>query len=274
MTTVREFADPEVDVGYVASHLDDPSIRIVEVDVSPAAYKEGHIPGAVLWDAYTDLRRPDYARVSHDGLASLVRRSGIGADTTVVCCGYGAHLGYWLLRSCGHDRVRLMDGARDQWTEAGHPWSTELPAYPETDYVLGPQQRFLASEEEVRRLMDEGGGLILDVRSDAEYEGVNFWPSGAPESVGRPGRIPGAVFAPAAAIRTADARFVDLEAMQHELSALAPDRSGPIVTYCTIGNRAAQVWYALTVLLGYEDVRVYYGSWVEWGMKADSPVAP
>ena len=123
-------------------------------------------------------------------------------------------------------------------------------------------------------MANRGPGLILDVRSEAEYEGVNFWPSGAPESVGRPGRVPGAAFAPAAAIRTGDGRFVDPETIRHELSALAPDRSTPIVTYCTIGNRATQVWYALTMLLGYENVRVYYGSWVEWGMKPDSPIAP
>jgi thiosulfate/3-mercaptopyruvate sulfurtransferase len=274
MGTAGKLADPEVDVGYIASHPDDPSIRLVEVDVSPAAYQEGHIPGAVLWDAYTDLRHPDYARISEDELASLVRRSGIGADTTVVFYGYGAHLGYWLLRSCGHDRVRLMDGSREQWTEAGHQWSTEVPAYAETDYVLGPQDRFVASEEEVRSVMAGGQGLILDVRSEAEYEGVNFWPSGAPESVGRPGRIPGAVFAPVATIRTSDGRFTDLGNVGHELGARAPDRSTPIVTYCTVGNRAAQVWYALTVLLGYEDVRVFYGSWVEWGMRTDSPVEP
>lgn len=274
MTTAHELADPEVDVGFVVSHLDDPSIRVVEVDVSPAAYRDGHIPGAVLWDAYSDLRHPDYARVGRDELASLVRRSSIGADTTVVCYGYGAHLGYWLLRSCGHDRVRLMDGSREQWTEAGHHWSTEVPAYAETDYALGPQDRFVASEEEVLSMMAAGQGLILDVRSEAEYEGVDFWPSGAPESVGRPGRIPGAVFAPVATIRTSDGRFSDLGTLRHELGARAPDRSTPIVVYCTIGNRAAQAWYALTVLLGYEDVRVFYGSWVEWGMRPGSPVAP
>ena len=136
MTTVRELAGPEVDVGYVASHLDDPSIRIVEVDVSPAAYKGGpHPRGGMSCGTPTRTSSPRLC-ARHPGRARVPRAPlGIAADTTVVCYGYGAHLGYWLLRSCGHDRVRLMDGSRDQWTEAGHHWSTVIPAHAETDYV-------------------------------------------------------------------------------------------------------------------------------------------
>lgn len=264
--------DIEVGVAWVADHLDDPTVRIVEVDVSPAEYKKGHIPGAVLWDAYVDLRHPDYSLISHGELEELIRRSGIEPDTTVVFCGYGAHLGYWLLTSYGHPDARLMDGSRDQWLDAGHTWSTEVPTPSRSAYELGPQERYVASEEEVRSMMGSGQGVILDVRSEAEYTGVNFWPSGAPETVGRRGHVPGATFAPVAPMRTGDGRFVAPDVVSSSLQPHVPDRSTPIVTYCTIGNRASQVWYALTVLLGYEDVRVYYGSWVEWGMEQDSPI--
>ena len=265
-------AGPEVDVAFVAAHLDDPSVRIVELDVSAAAYQAGHIPGAVLWNAYTDLRQPGYERVSHHELQELVRNSGIAADTTVVVYGYGAHLGYWLLKSCGHGHVKLLDGSRDRWTKDGHAWSVETPAHQPSGYELGPQDRYIASEADVRAMVDERQGLILDVRSGAEYAGVNFWPSGAPETTGRAGRIPGAVHLPVDEVRTADAMFIEERAMQRILQSHSIDPSAEIVTYCTIGNRASQVWYALTVLLGYGNVRVYYGSWVEWGMRPEAAV--
>jgi thiosulfate/3-mercaptopyruvate sulfurtransferase len=261
-----------VDVDFIAAHLDDPGVRIVEVDVSPAGYRAGHIPGAILWDAYGDLRHPDFSSISDDELRDLVRRSGIAADTTVVACGYGAHLGYWLLKSCGHDRVKLMDGSRERWLEAGQVWSTDVPRPTPSSYQLGPQERFIASRADVLAMVQAQRGVIVDVRSGAEYSGVNFWPSGAPQATGRAGHIPGAIHVPVEVLRTSDATFVETETIERVLRDHKIDPTAEIVTYCTIGNRASQVWYAMTALLGYSKVRVYYGSWVEWGLDPESTV--
>ncbi len=264
----------EVDTEFIAAHLADPSVVLVEVDVSPAAYESGHIPGSVLWNAYTDLRQPGYQTVSPEELGALVQRSGIGADTMVVTYGYAAHLGYWLLRSCGHDGVRLMDGSRDQWTDAGHAWSSDVPAPATSQYELPQQDRFLASRRDVLETIADPSGIVLDVRADGEYDGAQFWPSGAPESVGRPGHVPGAVHLAIDSLRTSDGRFRGESDLRRVLQDRGITPSSEIVTYCTIGNRAAQAWFALTILLGYENVRVYYGSWVEWGMDPDSPIEP
>jgi rhodanese-related sulfurtransferase len=156
-------------------------VRIVEVDVSPAAFDGGHIPGAIFWNAYGDLRPVDYRPLPPSEFARLLSRSGIGPDTAVVFYGYAAYLGYWLLRSSGHSNVFLMDGPRERWLEAGHAWAGE---------------NGLATREEVLGLIGDPDAVLLDVRSREEFAGERFWPSGGMQEGGRAGHIPGAVWLP------------------------------------------------------------------------------
>jgi len=264
--------DARVDVAWIAAHLDDPAVRLVEIDVSAAAYKAGHIPGAVLWNAYTDLRHADYRPLSTAELQELLRKSGVAPDTTVVFYGYGAHLGYWLLKSHGHERVRLMDGSREQWTAAGQHWSTESPAPARSQYKLAPQDEFFASQQRVQEMIGRPNQVILDTRSRAEFDGKCFWPSGAMLETGRAGHIPGAVHVPIELLRTDSGTFRSAGEMRQVLQDHGIGPETEIVTYCTIGNRAAQAWFALKYLLGYPDVGVYCGSWTEWGTAAGTPV--
>ena len=129
MNLVQQRPDVTVDVRWLVSHRGDPAIRIVEVDVSRGAYDQGHIPGAILWDAYTDLRDSDYRPVPTRELQRLLSRSGITPDTTVVVYGYAAALGFWLMKAHGHRDVRRLVGPRDQWIEAGERWTSEVPQY-------------------------------------------------------------------------------------------------------------------------------------------------
>jgi thiosulfate/3-mercaptopyruvate sulfurtransferase len=272
MNSAKTPQDARVDAAWIASHIDDPSVRCVEVDVSEAAYKAGHIPGAVLWNAYTDLRHPDYRPISASELRALLCRSGITRDMTVVFYGYGAHLGFWLLKSCGHDRVRLMDGSREQWKIAGQNWSTDVATPARSQYVLAAQGAYASSKDGVGEMIGQPNRVILDTRSKAEYDGERFWPSGATEGAGRPGRIPGAVHLPVELLRTGDGIFRSTNEMMQAVRDHNIDPETEVVTYCTIGIRASQAWFALKYLLGYRDVRVYYGSWVEWATGADTPI--
>jgi thiosulfate/3-mercaptopyruvate sulfurtransferase len=262
-----------VDPGWIADHLDDPDLRLVEVDVSPTAYDAGHIPGAVLWNAYSDLRHPDYAAITRSELATLLTRSGISPSSTIVLYGYGAYLGFWLMKSIGHERVLLMDGPRERWERDGYSWTRQVPQPVDAIYpVASDDQTVVASRAHVAELVARPDGIILDVRSQAEFDGERFWPSGATENTGRSGHIPGAVHLPFDLLLDKDRRLKRPSEIKAICDAhgLEPDRR--VVTYCTIGNRASLVWFALRHVLGSRDVAVYYGSWVEWGKLPGTPV--
>jgi thiosulfate/3-mercaptopyruvate sulfurtransferase len=260
-----------VDLEWVEAHLDDEGVQLIEVDVTAAPYREGHIPGALLWNIYADLRHPDYVPASPAEIHALVERSGITPGTTALFYGYGAHLGYWLMRSLGHEHVLLLDGPRERWPESGRPWSTELSETQPAGYPLQqPDPRIFAPFEEM--LVPSSDAVILDVRSRAEYDGVEFWPSGAPEEVGRRGHVPGAVHLPIDSLRTPDGQFRDPAEMSRTLEAAGVTPEKRVITYCTIGNRAAQAWYALTQVLDHQDAAVYAGSWAEWGFRDDTRI--
>jgi thiosulfate/3-mercaptopyruvate sulfurtransferase len=191
----------------------------------------------------------------------------------VVTYGYSAPLGFWLLRAHGHEDVRMLMGPREQWVQLGHEWSTDAPAVAESAHPpVVANDGLLASREAVQSAIDDPAQLVLDVRAEGEYTGELFWPSGATEDVGRTGHVPGAVNVPISLLRAEDGtlRPADQLSGVFEQAGLAENKG--VITYCTIGNRASEAWFALKYLLGYRDVRVYYGSWVEWGNATDTPI--
>jgi thiosulfate/3-mercaptopyruvate sulfurtransferase len=265
--------DAVADVDWIAAHVGDTGVRLVEVDVSRAAYDDGHIPGAVLWNAYTDLRDQNYKPVGVEEFERLLSRSGISPDTSVVVYGYSAPLGFWLLKAHGHEDVRMLMGSRDQWAQAGQEWSVDVPALTEAStppLVADPD--LLASREEVRDAIGDPEQILLDVRAPAEYTGERFWPSGATEDTGRAGHVPGAINVPIDLLRTEAGTLKDSEELRRILQQAGVASDKAVITYCTIGNRASEAWFALKYLLDYPRARVYYDSWVDWGKATDTPI--
>jgi thiosulfate/3-mercaptopyruvate sulfurtransferase len=262
-----------VDVEWIAARVGDPQVRLLEVDVSRTAYDEGHIPGAVLWNAYTDLRGQDYRPVADAELGSLLSRSAVLPDATVVVYGYGAPLGFWLLKASGHQDVRMLTGSRDQWTAAGHQWTVAVPEPVESvEMPFDENAAVIASRRLVEAAIDDPRQVLLDVRAESEYNGERFWPSGATEDVGRAGHIPGAINIPIGLLRKEDGTVKSTEELRRIFERAGVSNDKAVIVYCTIGNRASEAWFALKYLLHHPDARVYYGSWVEWGKATDTPV--
>jgi thiosulfate/3-mercaptopyruvate sulfurtransferase len=262
-----------VDPAWLQAHLYDPRVRVIEIDVSAAAYDDWHIDGALLWNIYADLKDADYRLRGTAALQQLVACSGIDPDSTVVFYGYQPAVGLWLMKLYGHHDVRILNCSRDTWRAGGHPWSTAASEPAPGGWRLADQDSGIRADlAAVREAIGQPGTTLVDVRSAAEYAGERFWPSGGMEPGGRAGHVPSAVHQPVDGIYRDDGSFRPAAELRGLFAPAVLDGSQELITYCTIGGRAATTWFVLTHLLGRERVRVYDGSWAEWGRTPGTPV--
>lgn len=275
------YAHPEVlvETDWVAAHLNDPSVRLVEVDVDTAAYDSGHIPGAVGWnwkiDTQQTIRRdiPDRAT-----LEALLSRSGIGNSTTVILYGdnnnWFATFAFWLLKMYGHADARIMNGGRKKWVDEGRPMSTDAPAIAPTAYrAKDPNWSLRALRDLVREYLGNANRALVDVRSPKEFSGELLAPENLPqEGAQRGGHIPGAANIPWGQAVADDGTFKPADQLRalYGGKGITPDKE--IIAYCRIGERSSHTWFVLTYLLGYKQVRNYDGSWTEWGSLIGAPI--
>ena len=268
-----------VDTDWVAAHLDDDSIRIVEVDENPALYAESHIPGAIGFDWKADLQDPvrrDFLDAA--AFAELMGSRGISNDHTVVLYGdrnnWFAAYTYWYFRYYGHDKVRLVNGPREKWIDEGRETTDEIPSHPPASFQSQPgDESIRAYRGQVEDALDSEIRLV-DVRSPAEYSGEILAMEGyEQEGAQVGGHIPGAASVPWASAVNEDGTFKtadELRALYEEKGVLSGD--APVIAYCRIGERSAHTWFVLHELLGHDDVRNYDGSWSEWGSLVGVPV--
>jgi len=182
-------------------------------------------------------------------------------------------VGLWLMKLYGHPDVRILDCSRDSWRASGYPWSTAATEPPLGGFRLGGEDsRIRADQAAVHGAIGQPGTTLVDVRSAAEYRGERFWPSGGMEPGGRAGHLPSAVHQPIDGIYREDGSFRPAAELREAFAPAVLDGDGELITYCTIGGRAATAWFVLTHLLGRDHVRVYDGSWAEWGRIPGAPV--
>ena len=276
-----EYAHPErlVSTEWVAQHLKDPQVVVVESDEDVLLYETGHVPGAVKVDWHTELNQQavrDY--LGGQQFAELMSAKGISREHTIVVYGdksnWWAAYALWVFTLFGHQDVRLMDGGRDKWIAEGRELSTESPSRERTDYpvVERDDSRIRAFRQDV---LDEIGRTpLVDVRSAPEYTGERTHMADYPqEGVLRGGHIPTAASVPWARAAAEDSTFkprAELEAIYRDEIGLDPQE--PVIAYCRIGERSSHTWFVLEHLLGYPQVRNYDGSWTEWGNSVGLPV--
>jgi thiosulfate/3-mercaptopyruvate sulfurtransferase len=275
------YPDVLVSTDWVAKHLEDPKVRLVESDEDVLLYETGHLPDAVKLDWVADLNDPvlrDY--LDRDHFQRLLRSKGINHDTTVVFYGdknnWWATYAFWVFRLFGLSNLKVMDGGRLRWAEEGRPITTFMPKTREGNVKIGDRKDapIRAFRDHVLKHVDAHGKLV-DVRSPEEYRGERLhMPEYPNEGALRGGHIPGARSIPwGRAVDSETHCFrsaAELRTIYQEEMGLKADEE--TIVYCRIGERSSHSWFALTYLLGFTKVRNYDGSWTEWGNLVRAPV--
>ena len=278
----RGYANPGklVSTDWVANHLNDDNVRVIESNEDPLLYPSGHIPGAVEVDWVKDLNDPlrrDY--LDKSGFEALASRIGITPETTVVFYGdksnWWATYALWVFELFGHTNARIMDGGRLKWTEEGRDLTRERPTISATSYSAPERDdsQIRAFRESVLQHIQADGQLV-DVRSPGEFSGEKLHMEGYPqEGAVRGGHIPGAGNVPWSRAANDDGTFKTAEELRAiYLDEIGLDPSSATIAYCRIGERSSHTWFVLTNLLGFADVRNYDGSWTEWGNSVGLPI--
>ncbi|MFH5799450.1 sulfurtransferase [Haladaptatus sp. CMAA 1911] len=274
--------DVLVSAEWVEDHLDEfgsdeSDYRLVEVDVDTEAYDAAHAPGAVGFNWETQLQDQTTRDIlEKNDFEDLLGSHGIGEDTTVVLYGdnsnWFAAYTYWQFKYYGHENVKLLDGGRDYWLDNGFPTTDEEPSYPEVEYdARGPFEGIRAYRDDVEKAIDRGVPLV-DVRSPEEFSGEILAPPGLQETAQRGGHVPGASNISWAATVNDDGTFKSAGELRDLYESEGVTNDQEVVAYCRIGERSSIAWFALSELLGYDNVVNYDGSWTEWGNLVDAPI--
>ena len=267
-----------VDANWLSEHLNDDSIRIIEVDENPALYAEAHIPGAIGFDWQKDLQDPirrDF--LGPQAFGELFATHGVSDDHTIVLYGdrsnWFAAYTYWYLKYYGHDQVLLLNGPREKWISDGRPTTAELPSHAPASFTAHPgDDTIRARREEVLAAIDASTKLV-DVRSPAEFAGEIISPAGyEQEGAQRGGHIPSAASVPWVQAVREDGTFRSAEELREIYADKGVLNGDDIIAYCRIGERSAHTWFVLHELLGEDRVKNYDGSWTEWGNLVGVPV--
>ena len=272
-----------VDPAWLHRRRNDPRVKVIEIagtgQEQMQAYKAGHIPGAVCWlwkDMLWDSHRRDFP--APDDFARRCGAAGISNDTTVIFYGEGVQFGFyawWTFRYCGHKNIKMLDGTRYRWAAEGRPLVTdEPPAASPVEYKPGKRvERMRIHRDKVLTILRKESALFLDGRSPEEYRGERVGGPGSPdEGALRYGRIPGAKHLYYEELMDSNKAFKPVPELQKLFETRGTGRDRDIIAYCRMSHRATVLYFALTQLLGYKNVKIYDGSWTEWGNLVGVPV--
>jgi thiosulfate/3-mercaptopyruvate sulfurtransferase len=271
---------------WLHERLADPRLTVAQIryELDEDDYSGGHIPGARWWYWKDLLWHPtDREFATPAQMAGRLGAGGIDEATTLVLYSgrnhYAMHA-YWVLHEMlGHPDVRVLDGGKRRWTLEGRPLTTDVPAIAPVAYRPRRAERDDTSRvgrDDVRAYLHKPGRLLIDARTGEEYRGERVKPApGFDHGAECRGHIPGALNLHGRELLdpgdfTLKPRD-ELERMFRAIGA-APDQTDEVIVYCRLSHRASSVWFVMTQVLGWDHVRVYDGSWTEWGSAVGFPV--
>ena len=270
------YTHPEtlVETQWLAEHLNDRQLRIIEMDLDSEAYDREHISGSIFWSTF-DLLRPNLKILNPEAMGRLLSNSGIDRNTTVVAVhnNYTGTSGwiFWLLKLCGHRDVRILNGGRPKWQKENFPLTIDKTEHKQSNYQIYEYQNYLRiSSAEVKECFEKENSILLDVRTLQEYKG-EIYLRVPPQAEEKAGHIPGAVKIYYEQAHNSDGTFKSAEEL-HEIYGGLISTDKMIIPYCAIGARSAHTWFVLKYLLGCDRVTNYDGSWNEWSRLADYPI--
>jgi thiosulfate/3-mercaptopyruvate sulfurtransferase len=277
---LQQYAHPErlVTTQWLAEHLGDEGLVVLESNEDVLLYETGHIPGAVKIDWHTELNDPvmrDY--LNGEQFAELMSQKGVSRDDTVVIYGdksnWWATYALWVFALFGHEDVRILNGGRDLWIAEGRELTKDKPTVSPTDYpvISRNDSEIRAFKEDV---LEHLGKPLVDVRSPEEYSGERtHMPAYPEEGALRAGHIPSAVSVPWSRAANEDGTFkslADLQQIYRDDHGITGEED--VIAYCRIGERSSHTWFVLSQLMGIDNVRNYDGSWTEWGSAVRVPI--
>jgi thiosulfate/3-mercaptopyruvate sulfurtransferase len=275
---MTEYANPAalVSTQWVADHLNDQNVRLIEVDVDTTAYGQGHIQGAVGVNWTTQLGDPVRRDIpTKEDWAKLLSSSGVGPDTRIIFYGdnnnWFAAFAYWVSKIYGHQNAALMNGGRKKWELENRPLTTDAPQHQSTNYPAhDADSKYRALLKDV--LGRSGNTALVDVRSPAEFSGEVIAPPGMTETAQRGGHVPGAQNIPWAQAANEDGTFKSADELKQLYGGKGVTSDKDVIAYCRIGERSSHSWFVLKELLGFDNVKNYDGSWTEYGSVVGVPI--
>jgi thiosulfate/3-mercaptopyruvate sulfurtransferase len=278
MSTEQGYANPSalVSTQWVADNLNDPNVRLIEVDVDTTAYGQGHISGAVGVNWTTQLGDPIRRDIpSREAWGKLLSSAGVTPETRLIFYGdnnnWFAAFAYWVSKIYGHKNAALMNGGRKKWELENRPLTTDEPSHKATSYTAADAD--LTYRAFLRDVLDRPSATeLVDVRSPAEFSGEVIAPPGMTETAQRAGHVPGAQNIPWAQAANEDGTFKSPEELKtlYGNKGITPDKD--VIAYCRIGERSSHSWFVLKELLGFKNVKNYDGSWTEYGSVVGVPI--
>jgi thiosulfate/3-mercaptopyruvate sulfurtransferase len=274
----QNYANPAslVSTQWAADHLNDPNVRLIEVDVDTAAYGTGHVQGAVGVNWTTQLGDPIRRDIpTKEAWSKLLSDAGASADTRIIFYGdnnnWFAAFAYWVSKIYGHQNAALMNGGRKKWELENRPFTTDEAHHQKTNYQAKEADlKYRAFLKDV--LGRAAGTTLVDVRSPAEFNGEVIAPPGMTETAQRAGHVPGAQNIPWAQAANEDGTFKSPDELKQLYGNKGITSDKDVIAYCRIGERSSFSWFVLKELLGFSNVKNYDGSWTEYGSVVGVPI--